>query len=96
MQRSPDIWLSAANCTTVFKSRFLVQSPSENDRGIVKYGFEIVPRPADIGGGWRMRLIEDGEEVGGGVFPLAEYTTAEAAYEDALGEAEAWLNTRPC
>ena len=62
----------------------------------MKYGYDIVPRPADIGGGWRMRLIEDGEEVGGGVFPLAEYTTAEAAYEDALGEAEAWLNTRPC
>lgn len=29
--------------------------------------YQIDPRPAELGGGWRLRLIEDGEEVGGGV-----------------------------
>ena len=48
-----------------------------------------------------MRLIENGEEVGGGVFPLSEYATEESAeeaakwaYEDALAEASAWLASR--
>ena len=63
---------------------------------------EITPRPANLGGGWRLRLLENGEEVGGGVFPLAEYATAENAeeaasyaYEDALAEASTWLASRP-
>lgn len=34
----------------------------------MKYSYEILPRTA---GGWRLRLLEDGEEVGGGAFPLA-------------------------
>lgn len=65
------------------------------------YRYEITPRPADLGGGWRLRLLESGEEVGGGVFPLSEYATAENAeeaasyaYEDALAEASAWLASR--
>jgi len=33
--------------------------------------YEITPRPAELGGGWRLRLLENGEEVGGGVFPVA-------------------------
>ena len=71
--------------------------------------YQIDPRPAELGGGWRLRLIEDGEEVGGGVFPLSEYATennaednaednaeeaAKWAYEDALAEASAWLASR--
>lgn len=66
------------------------------------YRYEITPRPANLGGGWRLRLLENGEEIGGGVFPLAEYATAENAeeassyaYEDALAEASAWLASRP-
>ena len=73
------------------------------------YGYAIDPRPAELGGGWRLRLLENGEEVGGGVFPLSPYLSAfpatdetneremaeEAAYEDALAEASAWLATRP-
>jgi hypothetical protein len=62
------------------------------------YGYEIEPRPADLGGGWRLRLLEDGAEAGGGVFPLAAYPDAEnaeqaekMAYEDALAEASAWM-----
>jgi len=73
------------------------------------YGYVIEPRPADLGGGWRLRLLENGEEVGGWVFPLSPYLSAfpatdetnerekaeKAAYEDALAEASAWLATRP-
>ena len=73
------------------------------------YGYAIDPRPAELGGGWRLRLLENGEEVGGGCSPLSPYLSAfpatdeateremaeKAAYEDALAEASAWLATRP-
>jgi len=36
----------------------------------MNYTYEITPRPAELGGGWRLRLLEDDEEVGGGVFPI--------------------------
>ena len=68
---------------------------------MIEHSYQIAPRPTELGGGWRLRLIEDGEEVGGGEFPLAEYATAENAeeaasyaYEDALAEASAWLASR--
>jgi len=35
-----------------------------------RYGYDLTPRPDTLGGGWKLRLLEDGEEVGGGVFPL--------------------------
>lgn len=49
------------------------------------YAYQIDPRPAERGG-WRLRLLEDGEEVGGGVYPEDEATSGEAAYCDALNE----------
>lgn len=36
----------------------------------MKYGYEIKPRPAELGGGWQLTLLEDGHDVGGGVFPV--------------------------
>jgi hypothetical protein len=36
----------------------------------MKHSYEITPRSIEVGGGWRLRLLEDGEEVGGGVFPI--------------------------
>lgn len=36
----------------------------------IKHSYEISPRPVELGGGWRLRLLENGEEVGGGVFPV--------------------------
>lgn len=57
------------------------------------YAYQIDPRPAERGGGWRLRLLEDDEEVGGGVFP-ADETSSEAAYCDALNEAADWIETR--
>ncbi|ECV5707781.1 hypothetical protein F2K45_24445 [Salmonella enterica subsp. enterica] len=61
---------------------------------------EIAPRPDSLGGGWRLRLLEDGVEVGGGVFPpeVTSETSMEAAlqaaFEDAESEAHAWLDSR--
>ena len=55
----------------------------------IKYSYEIDPRPADLGGGWRLRLIEEGEEVSGGAFPAGD-----AGYGDAIEEGDAWLATR--
>lgn len=31
--------------------------------------FTVEPRTAELGGGWKLRLLSDGEEAGGGVFP---------------------------
>jgi len=38
----------------------------------MQYSYDITQRPAELGGGWRLRLLEDGVEVGGGVFPPVE------------------------
>ncbi|CDG86154.1 hypothetical protein [Janthinobacterium agaricidamnosum] len=65
------------------------------------YAYEILPRPDHLGGGWRLRLLEDGQEVGGGVFPPVEAPdiTREDALADAFADAEAeaydWLDSRP-
>ena len=57
-----------------------------------KRSYEISPRAPELGGGWRLRLIEDGEEVGGGVFPLdASAGDVEQAFEEAKAEAIGWM-----
>ncbi len=57
--------------------------------------YEIEPRRPDLGGGWRLRMIENGREVGGAVFPSpADEEANKEAYVDALGEAESWLVSR--
>lgn len=71
----------------------------------MRYEYEINPRATELGGGWQLRLLEDGEEVGGGTFALPEYIdlkdetevacAAGWVYEDALAEATAWLVSRP-
>lgn len=59
------------------------------------YSYQIDPRPADLGGGWRLRLLEDGEEVGGGVFPASnDEESKQAAYQQAFMEANIWVGTR--
>lgn len=71
----------------------------------IDYQYKIEPRPLELGGGWRLRLLEDGEEVGGGVFPIPEHVDLTNAddvakmagwvYEDAMAEATVWLASRP-
>jgi hypothetical protein len=65
----------------------------------MKFSYEILPRPAELGGGWRLRLLENGEEVGGGVFPPADGIedvdeALQAAYDDAESTAYEWLDSR--
>jgi hypothetical protein len=65
----------------------------------MKYTYEITPRPVELGGGWRLRLLEDSVEVGGGVFPPVEgiddaEEALQAAFDDAEGEAYDWLDSR--
>lgn len=38
----------------------------------MSYSYEIKPRLAELGGGWKLALLQDGLEVGGGVFPVLE------------------------
>jgi hypothetical protein len=64
-----------------------------------EYSYLIDQRPAELGGGWRLRLLESGEEVGGGIFPPDEgiedtEQAKQVAYDDALSEASEWLETR--
>jgi len=60
------------------------------------YSYEITPRPVELGGGWRLRLLEGDQEVGGGVFPPDD--SSEAALQAAFDEAEAtayeWLDSK--
>jgi hypothetical protein len=65
----------------------------------MQYSYEITPRPAELGGGWRLRLLEDSEEIGGGVFPPVEgiadaKEALQTAFDDAECEAYAWLDSR--
>ena len=59
---------------------------------MTEYSYQIDPRPETLGGGYRLRLLCDGAEVGGGVFP-ADASNADA-YEAAIAEASAWLASR--
>jgi len=65
----------------------------------MRYTYEISRRSASVGGGWLLRLLDNGEEVGGGVFPpingLRLDLALAAARDDAETEAEAWLSSRP-
>lgn len=50
------------------------------------YDHAIVPRAAELGGGWRLYLLEDGEEVGGGVFPVEQDEVASVAWWEVLSD----------
>ena len=36
----------------------------------MKRSYEIYSRPSHLGGGWNLKLLEDGQEAGGGAFPV--------------------------
>jgi hypothetical protein len=59
----------------------------------MKYSYEITDRAPELGGGWRLRLLEDGEEVGGGVFPIVADPEADMTWWNACSEQERghWL-----
>ncbi|WP_455285766.1 hypothetical protein [Cupriavidus necator] len=55
-----------------------------------RYQIEIIMRHAQVGGGWRLSLIEDGVEVGAGRFPADPDADpeAKAAWLTALDDDE--------
>lgn len=60
------------------------------------YAYSITSRPNALGSGWRLRLLDDGEEVGGGVFPPVEgiedaKEALEAAHDAATDTALDWM-----
>jgi hypothetical protein len=64
----------------------------------MNHTYEINPRPTELGGGWRLRLLVDGEEVGGGAFPanveMIGTEEVDHAYQDAYHEADSRLRAR--
>lgn len=58
------------------------------------YTYTIESRPPELGGGVRLRLLKDGEEVGGGVFPVVIEPLAGIAWWNGASEAERneWLH----
>ena len=62
------------------------------------YAYSITSRSDTLGGGWRLRLLDDGEEVGGGVFPPVEgiddaEEALQAAHDDAMDNALDCMNS---
>ena len=59
--------------------------------------YEIKPRPAHLGGGWCLKMFEDGEEMGRGYYPLfrqdrplgVDEDEVDFVTKDLLAEAEA-------
>lgn len=66
---------------------------------MIDYSYRIEERPKAPGGGWRLFLLEDGQDVGGGVFPPSEGAENDEqamlwAYEDARETADDWIGSR--
>lgn len=55
------------------------------------FSYMVTPRHQEAGGGWRLYLLENGTEVGGGAFPSEEGSDEYEAYLDATGQGEQWL-----
>lgn len=60
----------------------------------MEYDYEINQRPAELGGGWQLRLLEDGQEVGGGVFSPEGTATQGVTWWNGISEKERghWLS----
>ena len=52
----------------------------------MKHSYEINPRPVELGGGWQLRLLENEEEAGGGIFPVLDDPQAGMSWWNALSE----------
>jgi hypothetical protein len=48
--------------------------------------YEVTPRPVELGGGWDLKLLENGHEAGGGVFAIVQDEAAGVAWWNGLGE----------
>lgn len=64
----------------------------------VPYSYEVEPRAPHLGGGWRLRLFQNGVEVTSAVYPIDRdvsdrQTALDAARADALRDGEAWIRS---
>lgn len=59
-----------------------------------KFTYLINPRSDNVGGGYQLKLMENGQDVGGGVFPVTSDTPPDEAYLQASDAAEVWLQSR--
>jgi hypothetical protein len=64
----------------------------------MQFSYEITPHQVELRGSWR-RLLADNVEVGGGVFPPVEgiedaKEALQTAFDEAEGEAYAWLDSK--
>lgn len=59
-----------------------------------KFSYHINPRSDNVGGGYQLKLLEDGQEVGGGIFPVTPDTDSDEAYVQAANAGEEWLQSR--
>lgn len=55
------------------------------------FAYMISPRDSSVGGGWSLKLFEQGLEVGGGAFAAVEGEDDAQVYLDAMDEGESWL-----
>ena len=64
--------------------------------------YEIKPRPANLGGGWCLKMYQDGEEMGRGYYPLPDLNepfsdddelqfTLDALHAEAMSDGESWM-----
>ncbi|MCU6501958.1 hypothetical protein LPN04_29620 [Rugamonas sp. A1-17] len=60
--------------------------PMHDDTSI-SYDYEIIARAEESGDGWLLRLLRNGEEVGGGIFPVQQDTQAADKWWNGLDEA---------
>lgn len=67
----------------------------ENVMNNQKYGYEIKPRPANLGGGWNLEMTHGDKIVGFGVYPVTDDCDEVEAWNDASERAEEWLSSRP-
>jgi hypothetical protein len=60
---------------------------------ITNYSYQIEPRSDELGGGWRLRLLEDDTEAGSGVFPVVDEPNAGMTWWNECSEQERshWL-----
>ena len=64
--------------------------------------YEIKPRPTHLGGGWCLKMFEDGEEMGRGVYPLFRQDrplgvdevepVTKALFDEAQADGESWVS----
>lgn len=69
------------------------QEPKGASMTTTRYSYHIEPRSLEQGGGWRLRLLEDDTEAGGGVFPVEIDSDAGIAWWNKCSERERahWL-----